>query len=92
MNQAIGWAGAGTGFTFLMTALGASVVFILRKDMGKNIQRAFLGFAAGVMMAASVWSLLLPAIEETEEMGGIGWVPAAGGFILGGIFLYMLDF
>ena len=64
MNQAIGWAGAGTGFTFLMTAVGASVVFIFKKDMGKNVQRIFLGFAAGVMMAASVWSLLLPAIED----------------------------
>lgn len=92
MNQAIGWAGAGTGFTFLMTAFGASVVFILKKDMGKNIQRIFLGFAAGVMMAASVWSLLLPAIEEAEEMGKISWVPAAGGFVLGGLFLYLLDF
>ena len=62
MNQAIGWASAGTGFTFLMTALGASVIFIFKKEMGKGIQRAFLGFAAGVMMAASVWSLLIPAI------------------------------
>lgn len=92
MNQAIGWAAMGTGFTFLMTAFGASVVFIFKKEMGKNIQRAFLGFAAGVMMAASVWSLLIPAIEETESMGKIAWIPAAGGFIIGGIFLYLLDF
>ncbi|MDE7048897.1 MAG: ZIP family metal transporter, partial [Lachnospiraceae bacterium] len=92
MNQAIGWAAMGTGFTFLMTALGASVVFIFKKEMGKSIQRAFLGFAAGVMMAASVWSLLIPAIEETESMGKIAWIPAAGGFVLGGIFLYLLDF
>lgn len=92
MNQAIGWAAMGTGFTFFMTALGASVVFIFKKEMGKNIQRAFLGFAAGVMMAASVWSLLIPAIEETESMGKIAWIPAAGGFVLGGIFLYLLDF
>ena len=91
MNQAISWAAMGTGFTFLMTALGASVVFILRKEMGKNIQRSFLGFAAGVMMAASVWSLLIPAIEETESKGEIGWIPAAGGFVLGGLFLYLLD-
>ena len=92
MNQAIGWAALGTGFTFLMTALGASVVFIFKKEMGKNVQRAFLGFAAGVMMAASVWSLLIPAIEETKSQGGIGWIPAAGGFVLGGLFLYLLDF
>ena len=87
MNQAISWAAMGTGFTFLMTALGAGVVFIFKKDMGKNIQRAFLGFAAGVMMAASVWSLLIPAIDETRQAGGIAWIPAAGGFVLGGLFL-----
>ena len=92
MNQAIGWAAMGTGFTFLMTMLGAAVVFIFSKNMGMNVQRAFLGFAAGVMMAASVWSLLIPAIDETENIGGIPWVPAAGGFVLGGIFLYLLDF
>ena len=92
MSQAISWAAAGTGFTFLMTALGASVVFILKKDMGKNVQRAFLGFAAGVMMAASVWSLLIPAIDEAQEAGKIPWVPAAGGFVIGGLFLYLLDF
>lgn len=92
MNLAIGWAAMGTGFTFLMTVFGAGVVFIFKKNMGMNVQRAFLGFAAGVMMAASVWSLLLPAIDETEGMGGIPWVPAAGGFVLGGFFLYMLDF
>ncbi len=92
MSQAIIWAASGTGFTFFMTALGASVVFIFKKEMGKSIQRAFLGFAAGVMMAASVWSLLIPAIEETKEVGGVVWVPAAGGFVLGGLFLYLLDF
>lgn len=92
MNQAIGWAALGTGFTFFMTALGASVVFIFKREMGKSIQRVFLGFAAGVMMAASVWSLLIPAIEGAEGMGGIAWIPAAGGFVLGGVFLYLLDF
>ncbi len=92
MNQAVRWAAMGTGFTFFMTALGASVVFMFKKNMGKSIQRAFLGFAAGVMIAASVWSLLIPAIEETEKAGGIGWIPASGGFVLGGIFLYLLDF
>ena len=53
MNQGIVWAFMGTGFTFLMTAFGASVVFILKNDMGKNLQRAFLGFAAGVMLLLS---------------------------------------
>ena len=86
------WAAGGTGFTFLMTTLGAAVVFFLRKETSnENIQRAFLGFAAGVMIAASVWSLLIPAIEEAESLGKIGWIPAAGGFSLGVLFLMVLD-
>ena len=82
MNQAIGWAAMGTGFTFLMTTFGASVVFIFKKEMGKSVQRAFLGFAAGVMMAASVWSLLIPAIDETESAGGIAWLHPQEGFLM----------
>ena len=66
MTQALLWAAAGTGFTFLMTALGASLVFLLRRRSNPLLQRVFLGFAAGVMIAASVWSLLIPAIEEAE--------------------------
>lgn len=81
----------GTGFTFLATALGAAVVFFFKGEINPNIQRVFLGFAAGVMIAASVWSLLIPAIEMAEEQGKIGWIPAAGGFILGGLFLLALD-
>lgn len=86
------WASYGTGFTFSMTVLGAAVVFFLKKDsQNPNIQRAFLGFAAGVMIAASVWSLLIPAMEEAENLGKIGWVPAVGGFSLGVVFLMGLD-
>lgn len=81
----------GTMGTFLATALGASIVFFFRKDIKPNLQRIFLGFAAGVMIAASVWSLLIPAIEMAEEQGKIGWIPAAGGFVLGGLFLLGLD-
>ena len=84
-------AAAGTGFTFFMTAAGAAVVFFFRSRIDVKIQRLFLGFAAGVMIAASVWSLLIPAIEEAEEQGIIGWIPAAGGFILGILFLVVLD-
>lgn len=91
MGQALLWAAGGTGFTFLMTVLGAAMVFIFRKEMTGGIQKIFLGFAAGVMIAASVWSLLIPAIEEAEAAGGIGWIPAAGGFIIGIAFLYGLD-
>lgn len=84
-------AAAGTGFTFLMTSLGAAVVFFFRGEIRATFQRVFLGFAAGVMIAASVWSLLIPAIEMAEQQGKIGWVPAAGGFLLGGAFLLLLD-
>lgn len=91
MSQALLWAAGGTGFTFLMTTLGAAMVFFFRKAANEHIQKMFLGFAAGVMIAASVWSLLIPAIEEAEANGQIGWIPAAGGFVLGALFLYGLD-
>lgn len=92
MSEALLWATGGTGFTFLMTTLGAAVVFFFRKKINIGIQRVFLGFAAGVMIAASVWSLLIPAIDQAEKAGGIGWIPAAGGFVLGILFLMGLDF
>lgn len=89
--QAVLWAAGGTGFTFLMTALGAGTVFFFRKKIEDTIQRVFLGFAAGVMIAASVWSLLIPAVDATREMGGIEWIPAVGGFLIGVVFLTMID-
>jgi len=81
----------GIGFIFLMTCLGSATVFIFRKSLPGKSQQIFLGFAAGVMIAASVWSLLLPSIELAEEQGYIGWIPAAGGFALGVLFLLGLD-
>ncbi len=86
------WAAGGTGFAFAMTTLGSAVVFFFRNQMRMGIQKIFLGFAAGVMIAASVWSLLIPAIEEAVSMGMVGWMPAAGGFVLGIAFLMILDF
>ena len=91
MTQSLLWTAGGTGFTFLMTSLGAAVVFFFRRQVTASAQRIFLGFAAGVMIAASVWSLLIPAIEEAEGAGQVGWVPAAGGFVLGVAFLMALD-
>lgn len=91
MNHPVLWAAVGTGFTFLMTALGAATVLVFRGRTTPSLQRIFLGFAAGVMVAASVFSLLLPAIEESEALGGISWLPAAGGFLLGVLFLWGLD-
>lgn len=86
------WAAYGTGFTFLMTALGAATVFFFRRSVSGSLQRIFLGFAAGVMIAASVWSLIIPAVEEAQAQGKIGWIPAAGGFALGVLFLLGLNY
>ena len=91
MTSSILWAAVGTGFTFFMTSLGAAMVFFFRKSVSPGIQRIFLGFAAGVMIAASVWSLLIPAMEEAEAAGQSGLLPAVGGFLLGVVFLILLD-
>lgn len=85
------YAALGTGFTCLATVLGAATVFFFRRDLSATIQRIFLGFAAGVMIAASVWSLLIPAMEMAEEQGGSVLLPVGGGFLLGGLFLLALD-
>lgn len=67
------------------------MVFLFRKQIRDQVQRMFLGFAAGVMIAASIWSLLIPAIEQASQAGTVGWIPAAGGFLLGGCLLMALD-
>lgn len=90
MLQVILWAALGTGFTFLMTTLGAAMVFFISRELKPHFQKAVLGFAAGVMTAASVWSLLVPAIEQTDETLP-GWLPAAAGMLLGVVFLAGLD-
>ena len=76
---------------FLGTTLGAACVFLLRKEMNATIQKTMLGFAAGVMVAASVWSLLIPAMDMSEPMGKLAFLPAAVGFLLGIVFLLILD-
>lgn len=77
-------------FTWGLTSVGAAVVFFT-KNVGHKILDSMLGFAAGVMIAASVWSLIIPSIEMTEAMGGIGWLPATIGFLVGGLFLRLCD-
>ncbi len=79
-----------TLFTWFVTALGSSMVFFF-KTINKKILNSMLGFAAGVMIAASFWSLLKPAIEMAEESGSIPWVPALVGFLSGGAFLLLID-
>lgn len=81
----------GTGFSFLGTALGAAMVYLLKDEFNVNIHKAFLGFASGVMIAASVWSLLIPSMNMALEQNMVEWLPATIGFILGGVFLFSLD-
>ena len=76
---------------FLGTLLGSSMVFLLRGSMGVGLKKLLLGFASGVMVAASVWSLLIPSIEMSAELGVVAWLPAAVGFLLGMDFLFLLD-
>ena len=76
---------------FLGTSLGAGCVFFLKNALSDGIQRALTGFAAGVMVAASVWSLLIPAMEQAADLGRLAFFPAAAGFWLGILFLLLLD-
>ena len=80
----------GTLFTFFITTCGALGVFCIRKEIGGGLQRGFLGFAGGVMIAASIWSLLLPGITQAEENEQMGWLVVTGGFLLG-VFLLILS-
>ena len=76
---------------FLGTTLGAGCVFFMKKSLGNLVQRSLAGFAAGVMVAASIWSLLIPAIEQSENMGKLSFLPAFIGFWVGVLFLLVLD-
>lgn len=76
---------------FLGTTLGAGMVFFLKDKMDKRMEKLLLGFASGVMIAASVWSLLIPSIDMAEEQNIIAWIPVSVGFIFGILFLLVLD-
>lgn len=76
---------------FIGTAAGAACVFFIRNKLNTLVQKALLGFASGVMVAASVWSLLIPAMDMSESMGKFAFVPAAAGFALGILFLLFMD-
>lgn len=76
---------------FLGTALGAAMVFFLRGELSLWLRKLLLGFASGVMVAASIWSLILPSMEMSVQNGGNEWLPAAIGFVLGVLFLLLLD-
>lgn len=79
------------GIPFVGTSLGAAMVLFMKGEMAHWLKKLLPGFAAGVMIAASVWSLLIPAIEMAGEQGSIAWLPAAAGFLLGIGFLMLLD-
>lgn len=81
----------GLSLPLLGTVLGAAMVFFMKKEINQNIQKALLGFASGVMIAASVWSLIIPSIEMAEKSGKIAWLPSAVGFLIGIAFLLLLD-
>ncbi len=76
---------------FIGTTLGAGMVFLMKNELDKMLEKVLLGFASGVMIAASVWSLLIPSIDMAESQGRIAWLPAAIGFLLGIFFLLILD-
>ncbi len=76
---------------FIGTSAGAACVFFLKKDLKRGVQRALTGFAAGVMVAASIWSLIVPAIEQSSAMGQLAFLPAFLGFWAGILFLLLLD-
>ena len=76
---------------FIGTALGSACVFFMKRSPGDLVQRALAGFAASVMVAASIWSLLIPAIEQSEGMGKLSFLPAFIGFWVGVLFLLLLD-
>ena len=80
----------GTLFTWGVTALGSSLIFVF-KNVSKNLLNGLLGFASGVMIAASYWSLLAPAIELSQDLAVPSWLPAVSGFLLGGGFLFAVD-
>lgn len=76
---------------FLGTTLGAATVFLMKNEMNKKVEKILLGFASGVMIAAAIWSLIIPSIDMAEEQGKVSWIPAAIGFLLGMVFLLILD-
>lgn len=76
---------------FLGTSLGAAGVFLMRQELSRNVQKVLTGFAAGVMVAASIWSLLIPAMEQSADLAVPAWFPAVTGFWFGTLFLLALD-
>ncbi|MBR4543254.1 MAG: ZIP family metal transporter [Lachnospiraceae bacterium] len=81
----------GLTIPFAGTALGSACVFFMKKQLSEKVQKALTGFASGVMVAASIWSLIIPAMEQTKGLGSLSFIPAVLGFWLGILFLLLLD-
>ena len=77
---------------FIGTVLGSSMVFIMKNKVNEKIEKLLLGFASGIMIAASIWSLLIPAIEMSIDQNKVAWLQATIGFVLGILFLMLLDY
>ena len=76
---------------FIGTIIGSATVFLMKKELNNKIEKLLLGFAAGVMVASSIWSLIIPSIEMAKDRGVIGWLPASLGFVIGIIFLMIIE-
>ncbi len=81
----------GISIIFIATTLGSTLVYFFKKDISPKTNTLFLGFASGIMIAASIWSLLIPALDGASDYGKLKVMPVAIGFILGGVFLVFLD-
>lgn len=81
----------GISFIFLMTSLGSGLVFLFKKQIGEKTNKLLVGLSSGIMIAASIWSLLMPAIEQSENYGDLQFLPAVIGFLAGGLFLLAID-
>ena len=77
---------------FMGTTLGAAMVFLMKNEINSKVEKLLLGFASGIMMSASIWSLLMPAIEMSQQLGIPKWLPASVGFLCGVVFMLMLNF
>ena len=77
---------------FIGTILGSAMVFIMKNKMNERVEKLLLGFASGIMIAASIWSLIIPSIDMAKEQNNIAWLPTTLGFILGILFLMLLDY
>ena len=81
----------GVAFVFIMTTLGSAVVFLFKKNISDKVNSLFLGFASGIMVAASVWSLIIPGVEQAENFGKLNFLPVSVGIVFGCLFLIFMD-